>query len=217
MSIATRLGWGVMTLLSVLVAAYAFFLVATGFTHVPAEVASNAFVWPSALHVHIAASAVALVLGPFQFLRTIRARAPSVHRWMGRVYVGACLAGGLAGGAIAMFSSSGVVAGAGFFSLAVLWIVCTGFALRAALRRDFQAHERWMIRSFALTFAAVTLRLYLPIGITLNHGEFTLPYTIIAWISWAPNLLIAEAWLASRRRVRRDAAETHKSAERVLR
>ncbi|MEQ1492228.1 MAG: DUF2306 domain-containing protein [Terricaulis sp.] len=200
MSITARLGWGTMALLSVLVALYAFFHVVTGFTHVPNEVASNGFAWPAGLQVHIAAAGVALLLGPFQFLRTIRTKAPALHRWIGRGYVAACFAGGIAGGAIAMYSASGPIAGAGFLSLAVLSLLCTGLALRAAFRRDFQRHERWMIRSFALTFAAVTLRLYLPIGITLNHGEFALPYTIIAWLSWVPNLLIAEAWLASRRR-----------------
>ena len=199
MTIAERSGWGVMTALSLVIAAYAFFHVATRFVHVPAEVATNAFATPAGLHTHIAASAVALTLGPFQFLRTLRTSVPALHHWMGRTYVAACLVGGLAGGAIALYSSSGVIAGAGFLSLATLWLLFTGLALRAALKRDFQAHERWMVRSFSLTFAAVTLRLYLPVGLALNHGQFELPYTIIAWISWIPNLALAEAWLAWRR------------------
>jgi uncharacterized membrane protein len=202
MTVAGRLGWGAMTLLSAGVALYAFFHVATGFAHVPTEVATNAFAWPGGLQVHIAASAVALTLGPLQFLRAVRARTPSLHRWIGRFYIAACLAGGLAGGLIAMYSSSGAIAGAGFLALAILWLLFTGLALNAALQRNFLAHERWMIRSFALTFAAVTLRIYLPIGIILNEGEFVLPYTIIAWLSWVPNLLVAEAWIAMRRQRR---------------
>ena len=200
MSIVGRIVWGFVTVLSIGVAGYAFFHVATGFRHVPAEVVSNGFFSPAGLQLHIAASGVALLLGPLQFLRTIRTKTPSVHRWIGRIYVAACLAGGLAGGAIALYSSSGLIAGAGFLSLAILWLVFTGLALKSAMQRDFRAHERWMIRSFALTFAAVTLRIYLPIGIGLSEGEFALPYTIIAWISWAPNLLVAEAWLALRER-----------------
>ena len=70
-----------------------------------------------------------------------------------------------------------------------------------ALARDFVAHERWMIRSFALTLAAVTLRIYLPIAIIQNHGEFPVDaYRLIAWAAWVPNLIIAEIWLATRRR-----------------
>jgi hypothetical protein len=52
-----------------------------------------------------------------------------------------------------------------------------------------------MIRSFALTLAAVTLRIYLPLGIMLNHGDFYTPYRAIAWLCWVPNLLLAELWL----------------------
>lgn len=200
MTIAQRLGWGLMTFLSLGVGAYGFFHVGTGFVYVPAEVSSNGFFSPAGLQIHIAASALALTLGPFQFLTTIRAKAPALHRWSGRLYVAACVCGGLAGGAIAMFSSSGAMAGLGFLALAILWLTSTSLALRAALRRDFRGHERWMIRSFALTFAAVTLRIYLPIGINLS-GEFALPYTIIAWMSWVPNLLIAEAWLSMKRQM----------------
>lgn len=196
MTIAGRVGWSVMTLLSLGVAGYAAFHVATGFAHVPREVATNAFPSIHGLRLHIAASAVALALGPFQFLP--RASAPWLHRLMGRFYVAACLLGGLAGGTIAMFASTGPVAGAGFLSLSILWLVFTAIAFAAVLRRDFETHRRWMIRSFALTLAAVTLRIYLPIGVTLNNGEFTLPYTIIAWACWIPNLIVAEIWLAQR-------------------
>jgi uncharacterized membrane protein len=198
MTIAGRVSWTSMMILSVGVALYAAFHVATGFVYLPPEVAANGFISPLGLHVHIAASAVALALGPFQFLSGIRARMPSLHRLMGRIYVAACLVGGLAGGAIAMFSSAGPLAGAGFFSLAALWLLFTGAAFRFALSRDFVRHQRFMVRSFALTLAAVTLRIYLPIGITLNQGNFVLPYTIIAWACWIPNLLVAEVWLAAR-------------------
>lgn len=198
MTVAGRIGWGLMTLLSLGVAGYAAFLVATNFVNVPPEVASNSFFSEHGLRIHIAASAIALALGPFQFLRSLRAKAPWLHRLMGRFYVAACMFGGLSGGAIAMFSASGPIAGAGFFALAILWLFFTARAFWAVLHLDFVAHERWMIRSFALTLAAVTLRIYLPIGIILNQGEFTLPYTIIAWASWIPNLIAAELFLALR-------------------
>jgi len=56
-----------------------------------------------------------------------------------------------------------------------------------------------MIRSFALTLAAVTLRIYLPIGIMLTHGDLNTPYRAIAWLCWVPNILVAELYLRSRR------------------
>ena len=57
-------------------------------------------------------------------------------------------------------------------------------------------HRRWMIRSYALTAAAITLRLYLPL---LSHLgiPFDMSYPVVAWLCWVPNLLFAE-WLCRR-------------------
>jgi predicted membrane protein DUF2306 len=54
----------------------------------------------------------------------------------GRTYILACLVGGLAGGSIALFSASGLVAGAGFFALAICWLVCTVRAYLAVRAGD---------------------------------------------------------------------------------
>jgi hypothetical protein len=63
-----------------------------------------------------------------------------------------------------------------------------------------------MIRSFALTFAAVTLRIYLPLAIIQNQGEFPLDaYRAIAWLAWVPNLIVAELVIATLRKPKRAA------------
>jgi hypothetical protein len=49
-----------------------------------------------------------------------------------------------------------------------------------------------MIRSYALTFAAVTLRIWLPLFQNGFGMEFISAYVIIAWLCWVPNLLWAE-------------------------
>ncbi|MEQ1607641.1 MAG: DUF2306 domain-containing protein [Hyphomonadaceae bacterium] len=172
------------------------FDVATSFSHVPSSVMATHFFTPLGIKIHSAAAGVALLVGSFQFLRSLRLRSRRLHRWLGRIYVLACVLGGVAGGAIALFSSSGPVAGWGFFTLAVLWVPFTLMAWLSAMNRDFLAHQSWMIRSFALTFGAVTLRLYLPIGI-MTAG-FEPSYPVIAWLAWVPNLLLAEFWLRMR-------------------
>lgn len=211
---AARIGgsiaWTVITLLSVGVGGYALYHAATGFVHLPLE---NPMLSPWGLQVHVTASAFAMILGAFQFLKVLRQKAPAVHRWMGRAYILACVVGGLAGGTIALSSTAGPVAGWGFFLLAVLWVPFTLLALAAAMRRDFVSHERWMIRSFALTFAAVTLRLYLPLGIIfITKGDFLPAYIAIAWLAWVPNLIVAEIWIAMRRPRRRKVAPAEAAA-----
>ena len=193
--------WLVIMLLSVGVGGYALYLVATGFAAMPLQ---NPMLDPYGLQVHVAASGVAMLVGAFQFFKPLRARAPTLHRWIGRIYVAACVIGGVAGGIIALSSNAGPIAGWGFLTLALLWVPFTLLALRAAMQRDFVAHERWMIRSSALTFAAVTLRIYLPVAIIQNQGEFPLDaYRAIAWLAWAPNLIVAELFIATLRKPRR--------------
>jgi hypothetical protein len=140
--LARRIGWALVTATSMLVGAYAVFIVATGFALVPQEVAANRFPSVLGLRTHIVASGIALLTGPFQFLRSLRRRFPVVHRMLGRTYVVACIIGGVAGGSIALFTSSGLVAGFGFLCLAIGWLFCTVWAWLAVRRRDYLTHER---------------------------------------------------------------------------
>jgi hypothetical protein len=148
------------------------------------------------LVIHAVSAGLALLIGPWQFFSAIRTRWPVVHRWTGRTYVTLCAIGGPAGLILAWNTSSGDVARYGFLTLAILWMATTGMAYTQALRRNFIAHRAWMTRSFALTFAAVTLRAYLPFS-ALPHLSFAIVYPLTAWVSWIPNLAIAEWWLRS--------------------
>jgi uncharacterized membrane protein len=85
-----------------------------------------------------------------------RTRRSAWHRIEGRVYVGACLIGALAGFYIAFHATAGPWATAGFAILAVLWFGATLTGYLSARRGNFVLHRRWMIRSYALTSAAIT-------------------------------------------------------------
>jgi hypothetical protein len=189
----SQLSWGLAALLSLGVAGYAYhYLLPHAFA--PPGIAENPMAHPW-LFVHAGLAATALLLGPTQFLPRLRLTRPRLHRWMGRTYVFACLTGGSAGLALAMGSTAGPIARAGFAALAVTWMLTTSMAWRMALHRRFADHRRWMIRSFALTFAAVTLRLYMPIAPLLGI-PFIDGYRAIAWLCWVPNLVAAEIYLA---------------------
>jgi uncharacterized membrane protein len=154
---------------------------------------------PAAIYAHVFGSTVALVLGPFQFSARLRAARPGVHRWCGRLYLGVgVLIGGVAGLFMAAHAFGGTAARLGFTGLAVAWLATGLMAYRAARARDIAAHRRWMIRNFALTFAAVTLRLYVP-GSVAAGIAFETAYPVIAWLCWVPNLLVAEAVIARAR------------------
>jgi len=163
----------------------------------PDGITGNAFSVPW-LPVHAAAAATALLVAPLQFSSQLRARRPWFHRLLGRAYVTCCLIGGATGLALAVGSTAGPVATAGFGSLALVWFSATARAWRLAMRRNFVVHREWMIRSFALTFAAVTLRVYLPIA-QLLPVDFADAYRAISFLCWVPNLVVAEAYLRHKR------------------
>ena len=183
--------WGLTAFLSIGVGVYAYVAVPSGGAFAP-EVLANLFARPW-LVLHAALAGTALIAGPFQFLKSVRARR-RLHRTLGKIYVVCCIVSGSAGFVMSFGSTAGPIAGLGFGTLAVIWIYCTVQALRMAQLRQFDAHRRWMIRSFALTFAAVTLRLYLPFPMMMGFS-FVEGYRVIAWLAWVPNLLLAEAFL----------------------
>lgn len=177
-----------MTAGAVLVGLYGAALVATNFAFLPEEIAANRF--GTVLRVHILTSSLALLLGPWQFSASVRRRSPRLHRWTGRAYGVTVLLGGVTGILAAASTANGPVAGAGFAVLGVLWVGVTVLAVRYARARELEAHRRWAIVSFALAYAAVMLRLYIPLSMAAGF-TFAEAYPVIAWLCWVPNLWVA--------------------------
>jgi uncharacterized membrane protein len=186
--------WGLAAALSAGIAVFSYrYLLRVG--PLSPAVLANLFSHPW-LDVHVAGAATALLIGPLQFLPGLRRRFRAVHRWLGRTYVSGCLAGGAGGLVLAFGSTAGPIATAGFGGLAVVWILATLQAWRLARAGRFDGHRAWMIRSFALTFAAVTLRLYLPL-LPILEVSFLDGYRAISFLCWVPNLILAELYLRS--------------------
>jgi uncharacterized membrane protein len=155
------------------------------------------------LVLHITGAVIALTMLPLQFAAFVRDRWPRTHRVSGRLYVLGVISGGIGGLLLSTTAYAGPVARLGFAGLAVAWLATTIVALRAILARDVPRHRRWMILSGSLTFAAVTLRLYLGVYFALNgsgvlDASFAQAYAAIAWLCWIPNLAIA--WWLTRSR-----------------
>lgn len=199
--------WGLMAVLAIGITGYA---VSPYLTLNPAgsRIPLNpAVAWHfTILVIHATTGGVALLLGPWQFLPRLRNRYPRLHRVCGRVYMICVAIGSLAAFYSAIVSVDGFVAQLGFALLAVLWLYSIIQAYRAIRRGQVQLHRVWMTRNYALTFAAVTLRIWLGVGIVilvLTHnmrGEMTssVVYISAAWISWVSTLVFAEWFLNAR-------------------
>jgi len=194
----SRIAFILFIVTSVLVALVSFRFLALGLENAFPDMIDHVLNQQMAFLAHVIAAPVALALGVLQFVSRLRTNYPTIHRWVGRVYVIAVLVGGASGLTIAPNAVGGPIAGAGFGLLAVIWIAATLQAIRLAMAGRVAEHRRWMMRSFALTFAAVTLRLQLPFligGAGMSYAEASL---IVAWSCWVPNLLFVE-WLIARK------------------
>lgn len=171
----------------------------------------------AAIVVHGLPGCLALMTGPFQFVGRLRVRYPKAHRIAGRVYMVSVLVGAVAAFFAATFSVSGFSVQVAFYILSTAWIYTLVRAYQTIRRGEVQLHRIWMIRNYSLTFAAVTLRIYLLSGLALRESFPSLTFEDIyhaaAWSSFAVNVLVAEYFIVNRtlqplarRRSRRDAS-----------
>ncbi len=149
-------------------------------------------------YAHTVGGLIATLIGPFQFLGAVRRHYPRVHVWLGRAYLTCVGLSGLAGLYLSPGSYASNTFGIAFIALALAWLYTGARAYLAIRGRDVQAHRRWMVRNYALTYAAVTLRVQMPLLIVLGGLSPILALNIVGWTCWVPNLLIVEMWMRRR-------------------
>lgn len=183
--------WTLIVLTSLYYAAQALPYLASPIEHLRLRPDPPGEAW--ALRLHAVGGLIALGLGPWQLLTPLRRRAPSLHRLAGYGYVLA-VAMGVAGAVVIARTPGGAAANAfAFYALAALWAIATSLALAHAIAKRWRQHQRWMYRSFALSFAAVTLRAGMPMLQDMGFAASDI-YTIAAWASWTLNLIVVE-WI----------------------
>lgn len=190
--------WWVMVVLAILIAGYAAATVVLGDRIFPPDLAASFLARPWGIYPHAFFGGLALALGPFQFHRGLLRRNRGRHRLLGKIYLVASAITGAAGLYLAGYSFGGMVTHLGFGALGLLTMITAVMGYRSARSRDFVRHREWVIRSFAAIFAAVTLRIELPLLIAALDG-FPDAYRVIAWLCWVPNVIVAEALIRSRR------------------
>ena len=149
--------------------------------------------WRIAFFVHVYSSMWALLAGFPQFSSHIQTYYGRVHRTLGYVYVtNVLLITGPSSLVMSFYANGGPTSKIAFALLAIGWITFTAIALIKAKNGDFVAHRNWMIRSYALTLSALTLRAWKwSITNTVELPPMDV-YRAVAWLGWVPNFLIAE-------------------------
>lgn len=149
-------------------------------------------------YMHTIGGAIALVLAPFQLLKQ---KANKLHRARGYVYVFAVLLSSMGGLYMAQNAYGGLPSVLALSILATIWPIFTGIGVYKALIGQLNAHREWMMRSIALTFAAITLRLISPI--LYQFYSLYEAQQIIYWSCWNINLVIVEYYILASLRHRK--------------
>jgi len=147
---------------------------------------------------HVLFALPVLFGAPLQFIASLRARAPHIHRVVGRFYVGgACGAAMLAiylGAIVGEYEGSRL----SIALTGLVWLFFTLAAWRLAVAKNFKAHRAFMIRSYTMALVLVWLRLmfdfqdYLFFYVT----DPDLRDATREWASWVVPLLLVEAWIS---------------------
>ncbi len=188
------LGWVLLVVMCLAVAGQAFVYLWLAYQpRNPFHVSFAQAGWAVPLHFY--AAGLALLLLPLQFSTRLRNRWPTVHRTGGGLYLACVLIGGISGLLLAPRSQGGMATVVGFSLIALIWLYCSGLALYYVVRGQYALHRRWMLRSAAVTFAAVTLRIYLGLGVAVLGLDFRTVYIVACWLCWSGNLLAVEIYL----------------------
>ncbi|MBL7855086.1 MAG: DUF2306 domain-containing protein [Cyclobacteriaceae bacterium] len=152
-----------------------------------------------AFYSHVIVSAFVLVIGFFQVYQPWRLRFPNFHRVFGKIYVAGILIFAAPGGMVmSFFIQRGPWVLMSFVLQSLLWFFTTLRAYESIRKGEVVLHQQWMVRSFALTLAAITLRLYAFLTSWTFDLTHPVAYAFIAWWSWVFNLMVAEVWIRRR-------------------
>lgn len=193
-----KVSWIVFVVLAVAVGLYplTYFIVDRQFGLLASksdELLTNT-VWNIGFYGHILLGGLALLIGWIQFSKKFRNADLKRHRAIGKLYVGSVIISGICGIYIGFYATGGWIASLGFIFLGIIWLFTTIMAYNAARKKDFSLHKGFMIYSYAACFAAVTLRIWLPL-LNIVFDDFIVAYRTVAWLCWVPNMVFAYVWV----------------------
>lgn len=162
-----------------------------------------------ALGVHLFIAFAITAGGTLQLVPLIRKRAPTFHRWNGRVYVVIAFVSSAAGLWMVWtrFQIGGIANDIAISIDAILIMLFAALTLRFAMARRFDVHQRWALRLFMVVSAVWFMRvMYSFLGI-LAQGRppgvgdnLDGPTDVaIAFGAWLIPLVVLELYLLAKR------------------
>lgn len=159
--------------------------------------------WKIAFYIHVFSSIFTLLAGFTQFSNYLLKHHKKVHRFIGKAYAYNIFFINFPSGLImAIYANGFLPSKIAFIILDCLWFWFTLKAVIEIKKKNINTHKEYMIRSFALTCSAITLRTWKLILSSAFVIDPTTLYMIDAWLGFVPNLILAE-WIIRKRRKRK--------------
>jgi uncharacterized membrane protein YfcA len=194
--------WGVVTGLGLLACIALWFIQERARRYAAYDAIAYGDLWPrrGGFIPHMAGGLIAISVGLVQLWLGLTGRTGTLHRILGRTYLGGVTLGSAGGFYLALTIDPKYFAYAvGLFLLCTAWVMTTAMAYVAIRRGAIDQHREWMIRSYTVTFAFVTFRL---VERLLMHWHVAADDEIdamIAWGCWSVPLLFIEPLLQLKR------------------
>ena len=146
---------------------------------------------------HLLLAVLITLGGQLQLVPQVRALAPALHRWNGRVFLVAVVSTSLVGLYLVWGrggSSGDLMQHLGISLDAVMILLCASLAVRHAMAGNIATHRRWALRLFMVVNAVWFFRVGLMFWLLVNNGpvgfdakSFTGPF--LSFLSFADVLL----------------------------
>lgn len=149
------------------------------------------------LIIHICAAIPAILFGPLALYAPLRDRKPRFHRWVGTGYVFGCMVSAVTVFPLTFYNKGGIIGLLGFGAMACTWFTLAFLGYTSARNKDFTAHRRWMMRSYAMTFAFIHVNLTYKLLLPLEYFTIEGLQAFRGMVSWLFNLFLMELYLAS--------------------
>ena len=150
---------------------------------------------------HILPALLFMVLGPLQFIKSLRSKHPQFHRWSGRVFLTASAIVGVTGLTMAFGKTvGGIDEKAAITLFGTFFLVALGKALWHATHGEFARHREWMIRGYAIGLAVATIRpiigMFFAAAVLSGHTPEPKEFFGTAfWVGFTLQTMAAEIWI----------------------
>lgn len=145
---------------------------------------------------HVFSSIIVIIFGLPQFSNYIRKHFSKFHKLSGKVYILLILfIASPSGLVMSYYANGGIISKISFILLSILWFIFTYKAYKYIKINNWKKHRNYMLRSYALTLSAISLRLFKWGIVSMFELAPLDTYKIVSIIGWTTNLILIEIYI----------------------